>query len=87
MGGVWHPEQGYTWDNMTTNLSKYTCAFADYPLPPDTDVFPTARKFFHYIKQYSQHFGLDKYIKFRSQVQSVERNPSGTYTVTWIQKG
>ena len=53
LGGVWHPQYGYTWDNMTTNLSKYSCSFSDFPWEEGSDILPKSKDFFKYLKRYA----------------------------------
>ena len=90
IGGLWHPEYGYTWHSMTTNLSKYTFAFSDFPWEKDVQMFPKTGQAFEYLKRYAKHFGLEKYISLSSRVESVERtgpeeknDSRKNYTITW----
>ena len=64
IGGVWNPTDGYTWSTMTTNLSKYTCRFSDFPWPEGSAMFPTSRDFYSYMKKYAEHFNVLPHIRF-----------------------
>ena len=83
VGGLWNPEEGHIWNNLITNVSKYTCAFSDFPWPEDTPMFPKGRSLYQYMKNYSDHFGVTNYIQFGSKVTSVVRNEDQTFKVKW----
>ena len=52
IGGVWNPDHGHAWENMTTNLSKYNVSYKDFPWPEETPTFPHSRDFYNYMKRY-----------------------------------
>lgn len=71
LGGVWRPETGQTWQGLTTNISKYTCAFSDAPWPEGTPDFPSAEAMALYLRSYAHTYGLAAYTAFRTPVQQV----------------
>lgn len=71
---------------MITNVSKYSCAFSDFPWPEDTPMFPKGSSLCQYMKDYSEHFGVTKYIEFHSTVNRVERTNEGKFKVFWSQQ-
>ena len=83
LGGLWNPEGGYGWDSMTTNTSKYNCAFMGFPWDKNDPIYPNGRDFFLYMKAYAQHFGIDKHIRFGCRVNGVRRNPNGHYEIIY----
>lgn len=40
IGGIWNPQTGAVWKDMTTNLSKYTCSFMGFPWPEEAPFYP-----------------------------------------------
>lgn len=72
MGGLWNPNTGFTWKNMTTNVSSFNCAYTDYPWPPGSPVFPLASELCDYMKNYSDHFGVTSHIRFNCEVIEVK---------------
>ncbi len=44
------------WSGMTTNLSKYTCRFSDWPWPEGSNTFPTVEEMNEYLSSYSDAF-------------------------------
>ena len=56
------------WDSLELNLSHATCAFADFPWPPSTRVFPAAWELREYLLAYARRFDLERHIRFRTEV-------------------
>ena len=73
VGGLWKMgKDGKVWDNLRTNLSKYSCSFSDFP-PQSKEDFPTAEDMRKYLASYCKAFGLENYIQFNSEVLNVEK--------------
>ena len=49
-------------------------AYADYPFPPSTPIYPPASVVCTYLRRYAEHFGLIPHIRFNTTVVSVEQN-------------
>lgn len=47
------------WKGMSTNLSKYTCRFADWSWPVDASTFPTVEEMHDYLDSYAENFLLE----------------------------
>ncbi|XP_059164231.1 flavin-containing monooxygenase 5-like [Physella acuta] len=91
IGGLWYfKEDTSTWKdescvNRSTviNTSKEFMAFSDYPMP---DYYPN---FCHnedveaYFLDYSQHFGVDKYIQRNTEVMYLKKHSSYNSTGRW----
>lgn len=58
--GLWDSFQGSVWAGMRTNLSKYSCAFPDFPQDESTPLFPTQSDMVKYLAAYKDHFELAK---------------------------
>ena len=41
------------WKGMSTNLSKYTCRFSDWPWPDDGSTFPSVEEMHDYLESYA----------------------------------
>ena len=65
-------KDGKVWDNLRTNLSKYSCSFSDFP-PQSKEDFPTAEDMRKYLASYCKAFGLENYIQFNSEALNVEK--------------
>ena len=76
VGGLWR-NGGYTWPGMRTNISKYNCAFSDYPWPDDIPDFPNANQVEGYLRGYAIHFRLLPYIETSSRVAQIRRKGDG----------
>lgn len=56
VGGLWRPAEGHVWKDMHTNLSKWTCAFSDFPWPPEANEFPGIGEINSYLNNYAALF-------------------------------
>jgi hypothetical protein len=84
LGGMWNPLRHRSWgDDLTTNLSKFTCCFSDHPWPSPSsststmiDLFPTQQQFYDYLLRY-QHQYLDQTIfRYQCEVIHIEKKTS-----------
>lgn len=72
VGGVW--EESRTYSGLTTQNSRDTYAFSDYPMPASYPEWPTAEQMRNYLESYAQNFGILEKIRFQTEVTQVERN-------------
>lgn len=49
-------ERPQMWDNLTPNLSKFTCCFSEMLWPDDTPTFPTLENMHQYLDNYATRF-------------------------------
>ena len=54
-----------------TNLPKEVMAFPDFPFPSEWNSFLSHQQVLKYLKEYTSHFDLYKYIQFNSSISSV----------------
>ena len=75
VGGAWNPAGASykMWDNLTPNLSKYTCAFSDYLWPDDVPTFPSRVDMHRYLDGYASAFLDPDFFRFNSKVTNVRR--------------
>ncbi len=83
IGGVWNQEAGSTWHSMSTNLSKYSCMFSDFPWSFETDTFPSSNDMLSYLHEYIRHFKLEAYFRFNCSVQDVSQCEDETWDVIY----
>ncbi|KAK5579448.1 hypothetical protein RB653_009131 [Dictyostelium firmibasis] len=96
LGGVWSKSNGKVWDNLTTNVTRYTMSFSDFlnEEPNDEpynngekDIYPHHSSIYNYLNKYTNHFNLIKHVKFNSKVIKVEKvyftNDNFKLKVTW----
>ncbi|XP_035829107.1 flavin-containing monooxygenase 5 [Aplysia californica] len=91
LGGLWHfIEREGLWEDESSvnrstviNTSKEFMAFSDYPMP---DWYPN---FCHnldvevYFKDYAEHFGVTKHIRYNTEIMSLKKHSSFDSTGRW----
>jgi dimethylaniline monooxygenase (N-oxide forming) len=81
VGGLWQSPAGHVWPAMRTNLSKWTCAFSDFPWDTTADEFPVSTAVHDYLKRYASCFGVLKSVALGERVVAVARE-GGQWFVT-----
>jgi dimethylaniline monooxygenase (N-oxide forming) len=75
VGGLWRGgTDDPAWNGMHTNLSKWTCAFSDFPWPDEAQDFPVQSEVAEYLKNFTDHFGLRDNIRFSTRVARISCN-------------
>jgi len=82
LGGAWKPGKGLMWHSMSTNSSRYTTMFSDFPWPRNTASFPNQREVYNYLLAYADHFHLNQHIHLNSKVTHIKRFKN-QWKVTW----
>lgn len=72
IGGVWASCRHYP--GLTTQNTRDTYAFSDFPMPGHYPEFPTGTQMLEYLKNYAITFGLTKYISTCHEVLSADLN-------------
>lgn len=80
VGGVWADTR--TYPGLTTQNSKRTYAFSDYPMPNHFDEWPTAEQMREYLNGYTDKNGLREFIRFNTAVDMAEPLPNGGWHLT-----
>jgi hypothetical protein len=91
----YHPQvrRPQMWDNLTPNLSKYTCSFSDFPWPQGTPTFPSLADMNRYLEAYADKYVLNddsctvNYGCTVAQVSSTGGSDQARYKVEWVDKG
>ncbi|GFO22117.1 retrovirus-related pol polyprotein from transposon 297 [Plakobranchus ocellatus] len=96
VGGLWYfMEKPATWAdescvNRSTviNTSKEFMAFSDYPMPEHYPNFCHNHMVEEYFLDYTKHFGVEKYIRFNSEVLLVKKHSTfdstGRWEIKWL---
>jgi dimethylaniline monooxygenase (N-oxide forming) len=71
LGGVW--EKSRTYPKLTTQNTKDTYCFSDYPMPESFAEFPTAKQMREYLESYASYFGVINRIHLKTEVTNVYR--------------
>ncbi|KFO24437.1 Dimethylaniline monooxygenase [N-oxide-forming] 4 [Fukomys damarensis] len=70
-GGLWkfteESKDGITrvYKSLVTNICKEMSSYSDFPYQEDYPNFMNHGKFWNYLQEYAEHFGLLKYIEFK----------------------
>eukprot|EP00494_Astrolonche_serrata_P028423 UN28689 len=68
--------EGFVWENMTTNLSKYTNCFSDFGWPDNTADFPKSTEVCDYSISYYKYFLANRpniIYNFQTNVKHIRR--------------
>ncbi|XP_063969327.1 flavin-containing monooxygenase 5-like [Lytechinus pictus] len=76
LGGLWYYREDRTelscvFRSTIINTSKETMCFSDYPIPDDWPNFLHNIKVLEYFKNYAVHFGLLRYITYKTKVNTI----------------
>ena len=61
------------YDGLRTNIASDIMAFRDKPFPGSTSLFPPRAEVEAYLDTFADHYGLRKYVRFRTHVVHVVR--------------
>ncbi|MFD1663064.1 flavin-containing monooxygenase [Streptomyces caeni] len=85
IGGQWRfcNDSGTSavYDSIELNSSRDMSGFPKFPMPEDYPLFPGHPQMLDYLERYTEHFGLRRYIRFRTSVTGVVKDGTG-YLVT-----
>lgn len=70
------------WKGLTTNLSKHTCRFSEWPWPQGTPTFVDSNEMTSYLESYANEFVDPSCFKFQCQVDHIGRDDEA-YRVEW----
>jgi dimethylaniline monooxygenase (N-oxide forming) len=88
LGGVWNINNSPSvYANTYSVTSKYYLSISDFPIPEDYPEFPHHSLVYEYMKNYVQHFQLEKYISLRSDVIKIYKQNQDTQWNIIYKKG
>ena len=70
-------------DLFKWSSSRYVSGFSDFPIPKTIPVWFTIQDYINYLQSYIKHFGLDKYIKYNSEVHKCYQNEKKEWIVEY----
>ena len=65
------------------NTSKEMTAYSDFPPKPEVANFMHNSEMLQYLRDYADHYGLQKHIRFNHKVLSINRAPDYAQTGRW----
>ncbi|KAM4021801.1 dimethylaniline monooxygenase [N-oxide-forming] 2-like [Anomaloglossus baeobatrachus] len=89
IGGLWRctemveDRRASLYASVVTNTSKEKMCYTDFPMPEDFPAYLHNSKVLAYLRLYAEHFGLLRYIQFKSEVCFVTKSPSFSKTGQW----
>ncbi|KAI4579742.1 hypothetical protein MJT46_001110 [Ovis ammon polii x Ovis aries] len=89
IGGLWRfqeePEEGRAsiYKSVIINTSKEMMCFSDYPIPDHYPNFMHNSQVLEYFRMYAKEFDLLKYIRFKTTVCSVKKQPDFPTSGQW----
>ncbi|XP_066479071.1 putative dimethylaniline monooxygenase [N-oxide-forming] 6 [Tiliqua scincoides] len=89
IGGLWQftdtAEEGRAsiYHSVFTNSCKEMMCYPDFPFPEDFPNYLHNSKLQEYILMFAKHFDLVKYIKFKTLVINIKKNPNFSVTGQW----
>ncbi|GFR68900.1 dimethylaniline monooxygenase [N-oxide-forming] [Elysia marginata] len=89
IGGLWHytdnPIEGQACVMKSTviNTSKEMMCYSDFPIPAHYPNFMHNSQVLEYFQQYSENFGLEKYINYETEVLHVKKADDFSQTGQW----
>jgi cation diffusion facilitator CzcD-associated flavoprotein CzcO len=85
IGGNWRYTAGESHSSVceTTHIisSKTMSEYLDFPMPPGYPDYPSHRQVLAYFEAYTRHFGVERYIRFNTEVKKVEKTDAGKWRV------
>ena len=86
IGGNWKytADESHSSVCSTTHIisSKKLSEYSDFPMPESYPDYPSHEQVLSYFEEYTDRFGLRKYIQFNSKVASANKNNDGTWEIT-----
>ena len=70
-------------DLFKWSTSRYMSGFSDFPMPKSIPVWFTIQDYVNYLESYKNYFGLDKYIKYNSNVKNCYQNEKEEWIVEY----
>lgn len=83
-GGLWS-EGTAIWDDMHTNVSRFSVMFSDFPWPEDANIVPSAKEVFSYLKSYIKHFNLEECFRYNTKVENVKQLSDDKWQLTYVE--
>jgi dimethylaniline monooxygenase (N-oxide forming) len=86
IGGGW-TEEGFTPEELITNISRHNQTFSDYPWKPGSPDYPNRKEFCSYILEYAKTFKILPFVRLGSLVTNIKQTTTKKWMVEWIRNG
>ncbi|MBA2651206.1 MAG: NAD(P)-binding domain-containing protein [Tatlockia sp.] len=77
LGGNWvfdeHGDHSSVYDTTHIISSKRLSEFEDFPMPADYPDYPSHKQILQYFNSYAEHFGVNPFIQFNTEVEQISR--------------
>ena len=87
VGGNWrfNDPSGHSSVFETTHIisSKYTSFYEDFPLPKNASDYPSHKELLKYFNDYANHFDINKFIKFGTEVLHCKYKDNHKWKIQW----
>ena len=70
IGGVWS-RNGYTWNSLVGNSSRYMGKFSDLEFPKNSSLFSKRSEVINYMERYIEKYGFASQIRLNSEVKKI----------------
>lgn len=91
VGGLWDQRhssgQSAAYDSLRINTSRRAMEFSDFPMTTSEADYPLHDEVAAYLRNYAEHFGLRRDIRFRTRVTRVSPLDAGGYRVETTTEG
>ncbi len=90
VGGLWNftedvvEGQACVMRSTVTNIPKEQSCYSDFLFPPEWPNFMHHSKYKQYYQLYANHFGLNKYIRFKTAVLEMRQTQGNGLPSKWI---
>ncbi|MEV0677685.1 NAD(P)-binding domain-containing protein [Actinosynnema sp. NPDC050436] len=86
IGGLWRypdpPEPGPAYPSLHLNTSAKITGYPDFPVPDHFPRYPRHDQVASYLRSYAEHKGVADHVELGTDVESLTREPDGTWLVT-----
>src|SRR5262249_52039113 len=83
VGGVWRYENDNglsgAYASLRTNVSRKRMQYPSFPMPASDVDFPSHAEMTAYLEAYAEAYGLRRFIRFRTTINSMQPNRDGTW--------
>ena len=86
LGGNWNYDKGTArvYRSTHTISSKPGTEYPDFPMPASFPDYPHHAQVCAYLRDYARHFGVDRRIRYGTEVTRVERDGDGVTPHWWV---
>ncbi|MFF3499333.1 flavin-containing monooxygenase [Streptomyces sp. NPDC003247] len=91
VGGIWRRpqagERGPGYLSLHLNTTKQLTGYTDHPMPASYPVYPRHSQMASYLREFAEWAGILDHVELGTSVESVRREPDGSWTVVSVDAG